>query len=40
MRARCMNFAEELAAYVFHPNRLMRISNQFDKEFDEYLFLI
>ena len=40
MRDRCYNFAEQLAAYVFNPDRLIRISAQFSIDFDKYLFLV
>jgi hypothetical protein len=40
IRDRCYNFAEELAAYVFRPDRLMRISTQYSIDFDKYLFLV
>ena len=40
MRNRCMKFAEELAAYVFYPERVFRMANQFNLEFDKYLFLV
>ena len=37
MREKCKDFAEELAAYVFHPNRLLRFGNTYGIEFDEML---
>ena len=37
MKNQCRDFAEELAAYVFHPDRLSRISNTFDIPFDVLL---
>ena len=40
MRNRCINFAEELAAYVFHPDRVFRFAYQFNIDFDKYLFLV
>jgi hypothetical protein len=37
MRNKCMPFAEELAAYVFHPDRLKKICNQYNLTFEEIL---
>lgn len=36
MRENCKAFAEELAAYVFHPLRLMRICEAYGLELEEY----
>ena len=36
MRDNCNMFASELAAYVFHPNRLVRLCETYDLELDEY----
>ena len=36
MRENCKHFAEELAAYVFRPVRLVRICKKYMLEFDEY----
>jgi len=40
MREQCIYFAEELAAYVFHPERVFRIADHFNMEFDKYLLLV
>ncbi len=39
MRLKCKPFAEELVAYVFHPNRLERIIKLYSPHLDlqEYL---
>ena len=37
MRDKCKLFAEELTAYVFHPERLLRICNLYGIEFDVLL---
>ena len=36
MRENCKAFAEELATYVFHPMRLMRICESYGLELEEY----
>ena len=36
MRENCKAFAEELASYVFHPIRLMRICQAHGLELEEY----
>jgi len=36
MRENCKAFAEELAAYVFHPVRLMRLCEAYGLELEEY----
>ena len=40
MKENCKVFAEELAAYVFHPVRLLRICENYDLELEEYFELI
>ena len=40
MRENCKAFAEELAAYVFHPVRLLRICDAYGLELDEYFELV
>ena len=40
MRKNCKKFAEELAAYVFHPARLLRICETYGLELDEYFELV
>jgi len=40
MRDNCKPFAEELAAYVFHPSRLERICKLYNMELDEYFELV
>ena len=40
MRENCKAFAEELAQYVFHPIRLMRICEIYGLELDEYFELV
>ena len=37
MREKCKDFAEELTAYVFHPDRLLRFANMYGIAFDELL---
>ena len=37
MRAKCKPFAEELVAYVFHPERMLRISNKLNMDLDDLL---
>jgi hypothetical protein len=37
MRENCKSFAEELTAYVFHPLRLINISNSYGIELEEYI---
>jgi len=37
MRENCKPFAEELAAYVFHPQRLIRITEKYNIDLYEYL---
>lgn len=37
MRKKCKLFAEELTAYVFHPERLNRLCNRYDIEFNVLL---
>ena len=37
MRDQCMEFAEELAAYVFHPERIIRFSNLGGLDFYDYM---
>ena len=36
MSENCQQFAEELAAYVFHPVRLRRICETYDLDLEEY----
>ena len=40
MRENCKAFAEELAEYVFHPARLLRICEVYGLELDEYFELV
>ena len=40
MRENCRPFAEELAAYVFHPLRLRRICEKYGLELEEYFELV
>jgi len=40
MRENCKAFAEELAAYVFHPVRLLRICEVYGLELPDYFELI
>ena len=37
MRKNCQPFAEELAAYVFHPLRLENMASAYGYELDEYM---
>jgi len=37
MRENCKPFAEELAAYVFHPLRIEHMANKYGYELDEYM---
>lgn len=37
MMEKCKPFAEELTAYVFHPNRIKRFSEKYKIDFDIYL---
>ena len=36
----CKEFAEDLLKYFLHPTRLVRISNSYDLDLEEYLELI
>ena len=40
MRENCKTFAEELAAYVFHPARLLRICETYKIDLEEYFELV
>jgi hypothetical protein len=40
MREKCKPFAEELVKYVFHPQRVLRMSQQFEMYLDEYFEMI
>jgi uncharacterized protein with WD repeat len=40
MQENCKYFAEELIEYVFHPGRLIRISEQYKIELSDYLELL
>ena len=40
MKEKCMPFAEDLAAYVFHPERVERIAGFHHMDFDKYMELI
>ena len=40
MQENCKYFAEELIQYVFHPGRLIRMSEQNKIEFSDYLELL
>jgi len=40
MRENCKPFAEELAAYVFHPLRLMRLCESYGLELEEYFEMV
>ena len=40
MREKCMPFAEELAAHVFHPDRISRISESYGIEFYDYMEIV
>lgn len=40
MKEQCRIFAEDLAAYVFHPERVERMAALYHMEFDEYMELI
>jgi hypothetical protein len=40
MRENCKAFAEELAAYVFHPTRLLRICETYEIELPDYFELV
>ena len=40
MRENCKAFAEELAAYVFHPVRLMKICEKYELELEDYFELV
>ena len=37
MRDKCMDFAEELAAYVFNPDRIIRLSELSGIDFYDYM---
>ena len=37
MRAKCKPFAEELVAYVFHPERMLRMSDKLNMDLDDLL---
>jgi len=40
MRENCKGFAEELASYVFHPARLLRICETYGLELEDYFELV
>lgn len=40
MREKCRSFAEEMIAYVLHPLRLMRISEEYGIDMEEYMDMI
>ena len=40
MRSNCQAFAEELAAYVFHPLRLQRLCDTYGLELEEYFEMV
>jgi hypothetical protein len=40
MKLRLQPFAEELASYVFHPLRIMRICNNYRIDFEEYVEIV
>jgi len=40
MRENCKKFAEELAAHVFHPARLLRICETYGLDLEEYFELV
>ena len=40
MRNQCRDFAESLAAYVFHPERIEKIATSHNMEFDQYMDLV
>jgi len=40
MRENCRPFAEELAAYVFHPSRLIRICDAYGLDLEDYFELV
>ena len=40
MREQCMPFARELAEYVFHPARLLRVCDIYDMDLADYIELI
>lgn len=40
MRSNCEPFAKELAEYVFHPSRLVRICNTYELDLADYMELI
>ena len=40
MRKNCKEFAEKLAAYVFHPTRLLRICETYGLDLEEYFEMV
>jgi len=40
MRSNCQPFAKELAEYVFHPTRLVRVCGAYDLDLADYMELI
>jgi hypothetical protein len=40
MRKNCREFAQELAEYVFHSKRLLRLCNEYNLDLEKYFNIV
>ena len=40
MKKQCKSFCEELISYVFHPNRIHKLSEKYDLDYIDYFELL